>query len=102
MTGWIYLELLLCFTTHMTLSMVALTPEGIVLTADSRQSYPNALGTVRIGTENANKLFKIGKKAGVVIAGTAFAVDDKGEFKSISWFIQEFSKTIIKKQTQLQ
>lgn len=81
----------------MTLSMAALTPEGIVLSADSRQTYMNLASATRIGTDNANKLFKLSKKIGVVIAGRAFALDDKGQLKSLGWFIEQFQKEVIKK-----
>jgi len=46
----------------------------------------------RIGTDNAVKIFKIGKKAAVGIAGRAFFADSKGIVKNTGWFIEEFRK----------
>ncbi len=57
----------------MTLSLSTLTCDGIVLSADSRQTYPNQKGMTRIGSDNAVKLFRINDKAGLVIAGIAFS-----------------------------
>lgn len=65
------------------------TPEGIILAADSRQSYRNMKGTARIGSENAMKLFQINRRIGVGIAGLAFLVEN-GAPKNLSQFIEEF------------
>jgi hypothetical protein len=70
----------------MSLCLTALTPSGIILTADSRQTYLNNAGMTRIGTDNAVKLFQIGEKAAVVIAGRAFFQDSKGVLKNAGWF----------------
>lgn len=78
----------------MTLSIASLSPSGIVLTADSRQTYPNSIGMTRIGTDNANKLFQLSETAGVVIAGKAFFADSKGVLKSTGWFIEQFKNTL--------
>ena len=83
----------------MSLCISALTPDGIVLTADSRQTYKNLAQANRIGTDNARKAFQLAKKIGVVIAGRAFAPDEKGEFKSVGWFIEQFKKNELKKTT---
>lgn len=65
------------------------TPEGIILAADSRQSYRNMKGMARIGSENAMKLFQINRRIGVGIAGLAFLVEN-GVPKNLSQFIEEF------------
>ncbi len=78
----------------MTLSLASLSSSGIVLTADSRQTYPNSVGMTRIGTDNANKLFQLSQKAAVVIAGKAFFLDNKKVLKSTGWFIEQFKKTL--------
>ncbi len=78
----------------MTLSLASLSSSGIVLTADSRQTYPNSVGMTRIGTDNANKLFQLTDKAGVVIAGKAFFLDSKGVLKSTGWFIEQFKNNL--------
>jgi hypothetical protein len=48
---------------------------------------------IRIGTDNAVKLFQLSKNAAVVIAGRAFFPDSNGVFKNAGWFIEEFRKT---------
>jgi len=85
----------------MTLSIASTTSSGIVLTADSRQTYINKAGMTRIGTDNAVKLFQLNEKIGAVIAGRAFfldtKLDPKGVLKNTGWFIEEFAKNISKK-----
>jgi hypothetical protein len=69
----------------------------MVLAADSRQSYRNMKGMSRIGSDSASKVFQLGKKVGVVVAGLAF-LPENGVLKNISRFIDEFQKvTDIKK-----
>lgn len=65
------------------------TPEGIILAADSRQSYRNMKGMARIGSENAMKLFKINGRIGVGIAGLAFIIENSAP-KNLSQFIEEY------------
>jgi hypothetical protein len=67
------------------------TPEGIVLAADSRQSYRNMKGMARIGSENAMKLFQINRKIGVGITGLAF-LPEGGVQKNVSQYIEEFRR----------
>jgi hypothetical protein len=43
----------------MSLAINTTTPEGIILAADSRQSYRNQKGVSRIGSDSASKLFLI-------------------------------------------
>lgn len=81
----------------MTLALAALTSAGIVLTADSRQTYQNGANALRVGTDNANKLFKLSEKIGIVVAGNAFARDENNELKSIEWFVEEFRKADFKR-----
>jgi hypothetical protein len=82
----------------MTLSLASITYSGIVLTADSRQTYRNIAGMTRIGTDNAVKLFELSRKAGVVVAGTAFFQDSKGAVKDVGWFIEDFRENVLKEQ----
>lgn len=77
----------------MTLSLATVTTSGIVLTADSRQTYKNRAGMVRIGSDSAMKLFALSDRVGVVIAGRAFLVDTSGVAKNTGWFIEEFKKS---------
>ena len=75
----------------MSLCINTTTPEGMVLAADSRQSYRNMKGMSRIGSDSASKIFQLGKKVGVVVAGLAF-LPENGVLKNISRFIDEFQK----------
>ena len=75
----------------MSLCINTTTPEGMVLAADSRQSYRNMKGMSRIGSDSASKVFQLGKKVGVVVAGLAF-LPENGVLKNISRFIDEFQK----------
>lgn len=75
----------------MSLAINTTTPEGIVLAADSRQSYRNQKGVSRVGSDSASKLFLINKRIGVAITGIAFIVES-GIPKSISKFIEQFKR----------
>ncbi len=75
----------------MSLAINTTTPEGIVLAADSRQSYRNRKGMARIGSDNASKLFQLNKRIGVAVTGLAFLPED-GVMKNISKFIEEFKR----------
>jgi len=75
----------------MSLGINTTTPEGIVLAADSRQSYRNRKGMARIGSDNASKLFQLNKRIGVIVTGLAFLPED-GEMKSVSKFIEQFKR----------
>ena len=75
----------------MSLAINTTTPEGMVLAADSRQSYRNQKGMARIGSDNAFKLFQLNKRVGVAVTGIAFLPED-GVKKNISKFIEEFSE----------
>lgn len=77
----------------MSLGINTTTPEGIVLAADSRQSYRNQKGMSRIGSDSASKVFKIGDRAGLVVAGIAF-LNENGIHKNISRFIEDFKKNL--------
>lgn len=77
----------------MSLGINTTTPEGIVLAADSRQSYRNQKGMSRIGSDSASKVFKINDRAGLIVAGLAF-LPENGVFKNISRFVEEFKKSV--------
>ena len=80
----------------MSLGINTSTPEGIVFAADSRQSYRNRKGMSRIGSDSASKVFRLGKKCGLVLTGLAF-LPYNGVQKNISRFIEEF-----RNQTELE
>lgn len=75
----------------MSLAINTTTPEGIVLAADSRQSFRNRKGMARIGSDNASKLFQLNKRIGVAVTGLAFLPED-GIMKNISKFIEQFKR----------
>jgi hypothetical protein len=75
----------------MSLAINTTTPEGIVLAADSRQSFRNRKGMARIGSDNASKLFQLNKRIGVAVTGLAFLPED-GVMKNISKFIEQFKR----------
>jgi len=77
----------------MTLIISTITSSGIVLTADSRQSYQNRAGAIRIGSDNASKLFRLSDYVGVSISGKAFINEEKESFKDVGYFINRFKQT---------
>ncbi len=77
----------------MSLAINTTTPEGIVLAADSRQSYRNQKGVSRIGSDSASKLFLINNRIGVAVTGLAF-LPENGIPKNISKFIEQFKKEV--------
>ncbi len=75
----------------MSLAINTATPEGMVLAADSRQSYRNRKGMARIGSDNASKLFQLNRRIGVAVTGLAF-LPENGVMKNISKFIEQFKR----------
>lgn len=56
----------------MTIVITLTVPEGIVFAADSRQTYTNSKGDLRVNSDNACKLFTIGPNVMAVAWGWAF------------------------------
>lgn len=86
----------------MSLTVCITTPEGIVLAADSRQTYRNTVGAARIGSDSATKVFPVGEKVGVTVAGPAFLIDPKetnGTPKGIGSFISAFLNKMSREET---
>lgn len=85
----------------MSLTICVTTPEGIVLAADSRQSYRNVVGASRIGSDSATKIFPVDENIGVTVAGPAFLKDpgNPQQTRGIGTFIQEVIDDISKKDT---
>lgn len=77
----------------MSLAINTTTPEGIILAADSRQSYRNQKGVSRIGSDSASKLFLINNRIGVAVTGLAF-LQENGIPKNISKFIEQFKREV--------
>jgi len=76
----------------MSIAINATTPAGMVLAADSRQSFRNRKGMARIGSDNATKLFRLNDRMGVAATGLGF-LPENGVPKSISKFFEEFKRT---------
>lgn len=77
----------------MTLVISTLTSSGIVLSADSRQSYTNRRGAIRIGSDNAMKIFRLTRNCGVAISGKAFLNDEGKPVKDVGHFIERFKSS---------
>src|SRR3989344_4754233 len=75
----------------MSLAINTTTPEGIVLAADSRQSYRNQKGVSRVGSDSASKLFLINDRIGVAVTGLAF-LPENGVLRNVSKFIEDFKR----------
>lgn len=75
----------------MSLIINTVTPDGIVLASDSRQSYRNQKSQGRIGSDSAVKIFALTDRAGCAVAGPAF-LPEGGIAKNISKFIEEFKQ----------
>lgn len=75
----------------MSLAISTTTPEGIILAAESRQSFRNGKGMARIGSDSASKVFQISSKIGVMVTGVAFLPED-GVLKSIGYFVEQFKE----------
>jgi len=76
----------------MSLIVTATTSEGIVLAGDSRQSYMNRRGMIRIGSDSIFKVFKLNKRIGIGMTGLAFLPENNVN-KSIGKYIEEFVNT---------
>ncbi len=76
----------------MTLVISTLTSAGIVLTADSRQTYQNQAGALRTGSNSAMKVFRITASCGVAISGRAFLSEPNRPAKDVGFFINRFAK----------
>ncbi len=86
----------------MSLTLCITTPEGIVLAADSRQSYRNIVGAARIGSDSATKIFPVNERIGITVAGPAFLVDPNDTNvnpKGIGSYIQDFLNQTSKEET---
>lgn len=75
----------------MSLTINVTTPEGLVLAADSRQSYRNKKGQARVGSDSAIKVIQLGSRVGVTVAGPAF-LPENGTPKNVSKFIEDFKR----------
>ena len=76
----------------MSLAINTATPDGLVLAADSRQSFRNRKGQSRVGSDSAVKVFQISQSVGLLITGPAF-LDEGGVLKNISKFVDDFKES---------
>ena len=76
----------------MTLIVNIVTPEGIVMASDSRQTERNIKDFTRISTNTAYKLFELNDRVIVGTAGLAFFADRTGIRKNVSEYIEDFKK----------
>ncbi len=76
----------------MTLIINIVTPEGIIMASDSRQTERNIKQFTRISTNSANKLFELNERVVVATAGLAFFADHTGIRKNVSEYIEAFKK----------
>jgi len=86
----------------MSLTICLTTPDGVVLAADSRQTYRNIVGAARIGSDSATKIFSVNEKVGVTVAGPAFLKDPNepgANPRGIGSFINSFLKQMNKEET---
>jgi len=56
----------------MTIIINVTVPEGIVFSADSRQTYTNRKGDLRVSSDHARKLFPLNQRIAAVTSGWAF------------------------------
>ena len=92
---WLYLKANfgVRYLGFMSLAINTVTPEGIVLAADSRQSYRNQKGISRVGSDSASKIFLVNDRIGVAITGLAF-LQENGISKNVSKFIEQFKREV--------
>jgi len=75
----------------MSLIINVATPVGMVMAADSRQSYRNQKGMARIGSDNATKLVAVTGRVSVGIAGVAF-LESNGSLRNVGDFLLEMNR----------
>lgn len=73
----------------MTIIVNVTVPEGIVFAADSRQTYTNKRGDVRVSTDHAIKLFPITPRVAAVTYGWAFF-----DARNINSHVNDFRVTL--------
>lgn len=77
----------------MTLIINTVSPAGIVLAGDSRQTYRNTKNVLRIGSDTAEKIFMVNRRTGLAVSGPAFLPTENGP-RDVSKFISEFVSDI--------
>ncbi|MCS6843605.1 MAG: hypothetical protein NZ528_04655 [Caldilineales bacterium] len=70
----------------MTIVITVTVPEGMVIAADSRQTYTNSRGDLRVNSDNAHKLFTVGPHVMAAAWGWAF-LDGRSIYSHVKDFI---------------
>ena len=79
----------------MSILITACIPEGLVLAGDSRQTYLNARGSGRIGSDFGTKVFQLNPRIGVTTFGWAFLQPQNAAIlTSIGTLVEDFRVTI--------
>ena len=73
----------------MSLGINVTIPEGIVLAADSRQTYRNQKGVTRVATDSNSIVFRLGTRVGLITTGMAY-VKDGEVLKTIGHHVNDF------------
>src|SRR6266851_995032 len=85
----------------MTLAIGLVNPEGIVMAADSRQSYRHA--AIRIGSDSAIKVFTLTDTVVAATSGYAFLrPQNAASAQNISTLVEDFKPTLPPTPTVLQ
>lgn len=79
----------------MTLIIATTNPEGVIVTADSRQTYVNRSNMPRVASDNAAKIITLSDTMAVATAGPAFFLDS-GRQRAVQSFVEEFRDTQLK------
>ncbi len=72
----------------MSLAIITTTNEGNILAADSMETYRNATGDVREGSQTRMKLFQLNTRVGCVACGISF-LENKNIYQQIKIFKKE-------------
>lgn len=72
----------------MSLCLIITTGNGLVLAGDSRASYINKSKFIKVGSDNAYKVFQLNKCCGMVVTGTGSLVYNK-HLRSIEWLVDK-------------
>jgi hypothetical protein len=78
---------------NMTLAISTITSAGMVLSADSRQTYRNQAGAIRIGSDSAMKVFQLTEFCGVAISGRAFLSQKSQPPKNAGFFVNRVAES---------
>ena len=81
----------------MTISVAILVPEGIAFATDSRQTFTNTRGDIRVSSDNAHKLFHLSQNAMAMTYGWAFLMG-----RNIHSHVNDFKVTLGNEQLPIE